>query len=90
MSLRSTTVAAGFARRRFAFVADRYQTPPMSKEPPAQTQLDKFRDAARELQTNDDPDRFAETVRKLAKAPPAPAEKPKKAASANQRQKIGD
>lgn len=45
------------------------------------TQLDKFRDAARELGTDDDPERFAERVRKLAKAPPAPAE-PKKPAKA--------
>jgi hypothetical protein len=52
----------------------------MTKEPPAKSQLDKFRDAARELETDDDPERFAERVRKLAKAGPAPAEKPKKPA----------
>lgn len=47
----------------------------------SQTQLDKFREAARDLMTDDDPERFAERVRKLAKAKPAPMgahEKPKK------------
>jgi hypothetical protein len=41
--------------------------------------IDKFREAARQLGTDDDPERFAERVRNLAKAPPAPADKPKKA-----------
>ncbi|MDR4305450.1 hypothetical protein IHQ68_02280 [Chelatococcus sambhunathii] len=41
-------------------------------------QVDKFKEAARELDTDDDPERFAEKVRQLAKAKPASAEKPKK------------
>lgn len=44
----------------------------MSKEPLARSQIDKFRDAARELQTDDDPERFAARMRKLAKAKPEP------------------
>ncbi|RXF68224.1 hypothetical protein [Hansschlegelia zhihuaiae] len=49
------------------------ETPEVKK-----SQIDKFRDAAREIGTDDDPERFAERVRKLAKAKPAPAVKPKK------------
>lgn len=43
-------------------------------------QHDRFAQAARELECDDDPERFKETVRKLASAPPAPAAKrePKK------------
>jgi hypothetical protein len=42
------------------------------------SQLDKFKEAARELGTDDDPERFKETVRKVAKAPPSKhSEKPK-------------
>lgn len=47
---------------------------------PEKSQIDKFRDAAGEVEADDDPERFAERVRKLAKAPPASAEKPKKPA----------
>ena len=46
------------------------------------TQGEKFATAARELGTDDDPERFAERVRKLAKAKPTAepkAVKPKKA-----------
>lgn len=47
------------------------------RDPKAEkSQLEKFRDAARELGTDDDPER----VRKLAKAKPLPADKPEKAA----------
>ncbi|MES2755430.1 MAG: hypothetical protein V4659_12280 [Pseudomonadota bacterium] len=42
---------------------------------PAPTQLDKFKQAARELETDDDPRRFAERVGKLVKHKPVP-EKP--------------
>jgi hypothetical protein len=45
-------------------------------------QIEKFREAARALECDDDPERFAERVRKIAKAPPAPqgaAVKPPKA-----------
>jgi hypothetical protein len=35
------------------------------------SQRAKFIQAARELGTDDDPERFRETVRKVAKAPPA-------------------
>lgn len=40
-------------------------------------QLDRFKDAARELECDDDPERFAERVRKIANAPPAPHSKKK-------------
>lgn len=43
-------------------------------EPRAQT--DKFADLARELECDEDEGRFEETVRKVAKSPPAPPEKP--------------
>jgi len=39
------------------------------------TQLDKFKEAARELETDDDEARFDERVRKLVKHKPVP-EKP--------------
>jgi hypothetical protein len=35
-------------------------------------QAERFKQAARELECDDDPERFAERVRKIAKAPPAP------------------
>lgn len=38
-------------------------------------QLEKFKQAARELECDDDPERFAERMRKIAKAPPAPQSK---------------
>ena len=38
------------------------------------SQLDKFKEAARELATDDDPERFKERLRKLAKQ--KPVEKP--------------
>lgn len=40
-----------------------------------QSQLDKFKQAARELETDDDPERFKERVGKLVKH--KPVEKPK-------------
>lgn len=45
------------------------------KADPAQTQSDRFIEAARELGTDDDPERFKERVRKLAQAAPAPKDK---------------
>lgn len=36
------------------------------------SQLDRFKQAARELECDDDPERFAERMRKIAKASPAP------------------
>ena len=39
-----------------------------------QTQLDKFKEAARELETDDDPKRFRERLKKLVKH--EPVEKP--------------
>jgi hypothetical protein len=39
------------------------------------TQLDKFKEAARELETDDDPERFKERLGKLVKHKPVP-EKP--------------
>ncbi len=50
----------------------------MNKEPPSQSQIDKFRDAARELGTDDDPERFGDKVRQLAKAKLAPTGKHEK------------
>lgn len=41
-------------------------------------QSDKFEQAARELECDDDPEHFAEIVRRVAKAPPAPQSKPTK------------
>jgi hypothetical protein len=40
-----------------------------------QTQLDKFKEAARKLETDDDPERFKERLGKLVKHKPVP-EKP--------------
>ncbi|WP_293680062.1 hypothetical protein [uncultured Phenylobacterium sp.] len=41
-------------------------------DPPAdKPQLDKFRDLARELEADEDPKHFAETVRKIAPKGPA-------------------
>lgn len=42
---------------------------------PNPTQLDKFKEAARELETDDDPERFKDRLGKLVKHRPAP-EKP--------------
>lgn len=39
-------------------------------------QLDKFQQLARELEADEDPAHFEETVRKIAKAPPPKDEKP--------------
>lgn len=51
--------------------------PKADKLPPVD-QRRRFEEAARELGCDDDPERFKETVRKIAKAPPAPGlKKPK-------------
>jgi hypothetical protein len=49
----------------------------MSDDParPAQTQLEKFKEAAREIETDDDPERFKERLGKIVQAKPKP-EKP--------------
>lgn len=44
----------------------------MEKEKP---QLDRFKEAAREVETDDDEARFNERLRKLAKPKPTPAPK---------------
>lgn len=49
----------------------------MDREKTNEEQLRRFQEAARELECDDDPERFAERVRKIAKAPPV--HKPKKA-----------
>ena len=41
----------------------------------AQSQSERFKRAARELGCDDDPERFKERVRKIAKAPPAKNER---------------
>lgn len=38
-------------------------------------QADKFRDLARELEADEDPQHFEDTVRRIAKTPPAPEPK---------------
>ncbi len=43
-----------------------------------QSQRERFEQAARDLGCDDDPEHFAERVRKIAKAPPAPHHKPTK------------
>jgi len=37
---------------------------------PKPTQLDKFKEAARELETDDDPERFKDRLKKLVKQKP--------------------
>lgn len=44
------------------------------KRPGAPSQLDKFKAAARELGTDDDPERFKETVRKIGAVKPKEAD----------------
>ncbi|MBB4567627.1 hypothetical protein GGE67_002422 [Rhizobium leucaenae] len=41
-----------------------------SKKTDSQTQIDKFREAARELETDDDEKRFDEHLGKIARSPP--------------------
>lgn len=43
---------------------------------PESTQVDRFREAARELGTDDDEAHFNDVLRRVGKAPP-PADKPK-------------
>lgn len=43
---------------------------------PTKSQLDKFKEAARELETDDDPDRFKDRLGKIARAKPKPVDKP--------------
>lgn len=51
----------------------------MAKLDELKPQVDKFREAARELETDDDEDRFNKTLGKLAKSPPpSKDEKPTK------------
>lgn len=53
---------------------------PKEKPPTTQSQIDKFREAARELDTNLSEDAFDRALKKIAKAPPPKDDKPKKAA----------
>ena len=46
----------------------------MSVDKPDESQLDKFKEAARELETDDDPKRFKERLAKVVKH--KPVEKP--------------
>lgn len=41
------------------------------------SQLDKFKEAARQLETDDDEERFNERLKKLSKQKPKPKDKPK-------------
>ncbi|MER8416231.1 DNA-binding protein [Mesorhizobium sp. M1329] len=45
----------------------------------AESQVDKFREAARELETDQSEEAFDRVLKKVAKAPPQKEEKPKKA-----------
>jgi hypothetical protein len=47
----------------------------MTHSPDEKSQSDKFKEAARELETDDDPQRFKERLKKLVKHKPVP-EKP--------------
>lgn len=46
----------------------------MNQTPPDPTQLDKFKQAARDLETDDDPERFKERLKQVVKH--KPVEKP--------------
>jgi hypothetical protein len=46
--------------------------PPRTTPSDRETQIEKFRDLARELETDDDEARFDERLKKLAKTPRAP------------------
>lgn len=43
----------------------------MTQNKPEPPQIDKFRDLARELQADEDPAHFEETVKRIVKTPPA-------------------
>jgi len=47
----------------------------MNAEKPAKSQSDKFKEAARQLETDDDEERFDEKLKGLAKNMPRPAPK---------------
>jgi hypothetical protein len=49
----------------------------MDKSDARKPQIDKFREAARELETDDSEENFDRILKRVAKAPP-PKEKPKK------------
>ena len=51
---------------------------PRTMSPTNHRQVEKFKEAARELGAEDDSERFAETVRKIAKSPPSPQSRPPK------------
>lgn len=46
------------------------------KKPSSTSQVDKFREAARELETDDDEARFDQRLGKIARSPPPKDEKP--------------
>lgn len=48
------------------------------REAPKLPQIDKFRELARAVETDDDEARFDERLKKLAKAAPKPKAEPKK------------
>ncbi len=52
--------------------------PKVESGQPIKSQVDKFREAARELKTDDSEEHFDATLKKIAKAPPPKNEKPKK------------
>ena len=52
--------------------------PSNSAESAGKSQSDKFKDLARELETDDSEDRFDDALRKIAKSPPPKDGKPDK------------
>lgn len=50
----------------------------MSDKPAEKSQVDKFREAARELETDDTEENFDRLVKKIAKQPPKPDDLTKK------------
>ena len=52
----------------------------MTQPKASQSQVDKFREAAREVETDDREEAFDAIVKKIAKSPPPKDDKPTKAA----------
>lgn len=50
----------------------------MDRDDPQKSQIDKFKQAARELETDDSEENFARLVKKIAKAPPSKDDKAKR------------
>ncbi|WP_292713071.1 hypothetical protein [Mesorhizobium sp.] len=55
----------------------------MAKNKESEAQIDKFREAARELETDQSEEAFDRVLKKLAKAPPPKEKKPKATAKSD-------